>query len=307
MVTIKDLKYLRAIHEHRHFGKAATACFVSQPTLSGQIKKLEEQLGLVLIERNRHHLMLTDAGQALIHKAQAVLQAAEDFEQTAKTLTDPFAGELHVGLIPTLAPYLLPHIMPPLAQALPDTQILLFEEPTEVLLSQLQEGQLDVLILPWLESMSKLNRIDVFDEPLVLTTPRDHELAQQESITLDQLRGQHVLVLKDDHCLRNQSLDYCFSAGAREDTRFQATSLETLRYMVAGGLGVTLMPKLAVNTLSITENLCYRPFADPVPIRTVSAVTRPQFPRQKLIEKVADTIRAASEEFLASPIPECKS
>ena len=170
MIKLRDLEYLTAIDKYKHFGKAAQSCFVSQPTLSGQIMKLEQQLSLQLVERHRRNVMLTPAGATLVEQAKNVLQAAEQFEACAKALLDPLAGDLHLGLIPTLAPYLLPYIMADLNTELPNINFFLHENQTQILLQQLDEGQLDVLILPYLPDMEKFESYHLFDEPLVLAT-----------------------------------------------------------------------------------------------------------------------------------------
>lgn len=291
MIKLRDLEYLVAIDVHRHFGKAAEACFVSQPTLSGQIMKLEDQLSLQLVERHRRSVMLTPAGEALIGKARRVLQAVDDFKVTAKSLLDPLAGDLHVGLIPTLAPYLLPHIMPSLHRALPNIQFFLHEDKTHTLLQELNGGKLDLLILPYLEEMDQFERYDLFAEELVLTVPNDHPLAQKTSAKWDDLHGEQILTLEDGHCLRDQALGYCFSAGAHEDNRFQATSLETLRYMVASGLGITLLPRLATLNQQPDNNLHYIPFVDPAPTRTISLVIRPNYSRMEAVRAVVSDLR----------------
>jgi len=221
MIKIRELEYLDAIERFKHFGKAAEACHVSQPTLSGQIIKLEEQLGVTLIERHRRNIMLTPAGNQLLVKARKVLNAAHDLEVTARTLGDPLSGELHIGLIPTLAPYLLPHIMPDLIPALPRMDFFLHEQQTADLLESLDQGKLDALVLPWLEEMKDFDAYDLFDEPFLLAVNKQHPLAKKKRVKLEDLKGCHVLTLEDGHCLRDQALGYCFSAGADEDKRFQ--------------------------------------------------------------------------------------
>ena len=246
MIKLRDLEYLDAIERHKHFGKAADACNVSQPTLSAQIRKLEEHLGLTLVERHPRNVMLTSAGNALCTQARVVLNSAKEFEATAKTLADPLAGALHIGLIPTLAPYLLPHIMPALSQAMPNVKLYLYEKQTKTLLQDLDNGDMDVLILPWIDDeMKRFERYKLMDEPLVLATPPKHRLSQKQTLKLSDLKNDTILTLEDGHCLRDQAMGYCFTAGAEEDTRFKATSLETLRYMVASGSGITLLPKLS--------------------------------------------------------------
>ena len=291
MVKLRDLQYLDAIDQHKHFGKAAEACFVSQPTLSGQIMKLEEQLSLQLVERHRRNVMLTPAGEQLVQEARKVLNAARDFEETAKNLLDPLAGDLHMGLIPTLAPYLLPHIMGPLHERLPNIRFYLHEKQTKVLLQELNEGKLDLLVLPWLEDMQGVERYDLFSEPLDLAVPSGHELIQKDTLQLRDLNEQKILTLEDGHCLRDQAMGYCFSAGASEDHSFQATSLETLRYMVASGMGITMMPRLASQREN--QSLHYLRFEQPEPSRLISLLIRPNYSRMTCVREVVSCIKDA--------------
>lgn len=291
MIKLRDLEYLDAIDRYKHFGKAAEACFVSQPTLSGQIIKFEEQLGLQLVERHRRGVMLTPAGEQLVRDARVVLKAARNFEESARALLDPLAGDLHVGLIPTLAPYLLPHIIEDLRSKLPKINFYLHENKTKVLLNQLNDGQLDLLILPWLDEMNTFERYDLFAEPLVLAVPAGHPLCTQKSVSMDVLKHEKILTLEDGHCLREQALGYCFSAGANEDHRFKATSLETLRHMVASNLGITLLPKLATENNMASRHICYIPFADPQPIRQISLVIRPNYSRMSAVRAVVSSVR----------------
>ncbi|MAC47817.1 MAG: DNA-binding transcriptional regulator OxyR, partial [Oceanospirillum sp.] len=280
--------------QHKHFGKAAEACFVSQPTLSGQIMKLEEQLSLQLVERHRRNVMLTPAGEQLVKEARKVLNAARDFEETARNLLDPLAGDLHMGLIPTLAPYLLPHIMGPLHQKLPNIRFYLHEKQTKVLLQELNEGKLDLLVLPWLEDMQGVERYDLFYEPLDLAVPTGHELVNKDTLQLSDLNDQKILTLEDGHCLRDQAMGYCFSAGASEDHSFQATSLETLRYMVASGMGITMMPRLASHREDLS--LRYLRFEQPEPSRLISLLIRPNYSRMTCVREVVSCIKDVMQD-----------
>ena len=293
MIKLRDLEYLDAIERHKHFGKAAAACHVSQPTLSAQIRKLEEHLGLTLVERHPRNVMLTTAGAVLSEQARKVLHSAKEFEATAKTLADPLAGDLHIGLIPTLAPYLLPHIMPALTQAMPNVQLYLYEKQTNKLLEDLDNGDMDILILPWLDDeMKRFERYKLMDEPLVLATPPNHPLSHKQSLKLADLKDETILTLEDGHCLRDQAMGYCFTAGAEEDKRFKATSLETLRYMVASGSGITLLPKLSIVNQPESAMISYQAFAEPQPIREIAAVVRTNYPRMEAVRKLVSTVRA---------------
>jgi LysR family transcriptional regulator, hydrogen peroxide-inducible genes activator len=291
MIKLRDLEYLDAIEKHRHFGKAAEACHVSQPTLSGQIMKLEEQLGVSLIERHPRNIFLTPAGEALLAKARRVLVAAHDLEMTAKTLGDPLAGDFHLGLIPTLAPYLLPRVMPALIDKLPNLQLYLHEHKTSDLLKLLDEGTLDALVLPWLDDMTAFQAYDLFHEKFVLAVSRKHELAARKRVKLDYLKGHKVLTLEDGHCLRDQALGYCFSAGADEDKRFRATSLETLRYMVAANMGITLLPELAASGRGEEGDLRYIDFQTPAPSRRIVLLVRQNYTRLECVRQIVATIR----------------
>ena len=299
MVKLRDLQYLSAIDEYKHFGKAAQACFVSQPTLSGQIMKLEEQLALQLVERHRRNVMLTPAGEQLVKEARKVLQAANDFEASAKALLDPLAGDLHLGLIPTLAPYLLPHIMADLNSCLPNINFFLHENQTKVLLQQLDDGKLDVLILPYLDEMEKFESYHLFDEPLVLATPQAHSLAHKQALSLTDLQGEKILTLADGHCLKDQAMGYCFSAGAKEDNSFQATSLETLRHMVASGMGITMLPELATRSHAVNNNINYCHFTKPQPVRGISLVIRPNYSRMACVRNIVASIRKSIDTIIS--------
>jgi LysR family hydrogen peroxide-inducible transcriptional activator len=291
MIKLRDLEYLDAVEKHRHFGKAAEACHVSQPTLSGQIMKLEEQLGVSLIERHPRNIMLTPAGELLLTKARRVLSAARELEMTARTLGDPFSGEFHLGLIPTLAPYMLPVIMPALIQLLPKMEFFLHEQKTSELLNMLQEGKLDALILPWLDDMHSVEAYDLFEEEFLLAVSRKHELAGRKRVKLSCLEGHKVLTLEDGHCLRDQALGYCFSAGADEDKRFQATSLETLRYMVAANIGITLLPELATRGQPEHGEVTYIRFQQPAPMRRIVLLVRQQYTRMECVREIVGIVR----------------
>jgi len=298
MIKIRDLEYLDAIDTHRHFGRAAEACFVSQPTLSGQLMKLEEQLGLTLVERQTRKVMLTPAGEQLVAEARNVLRAANNFETSAKALLDPFSGDLHVGLIPTLAPYLLPHIMKDLNEKLPNINFYLYEDKTKNLLKSLDDGKLDLIILPWLEDMDKFDRYDLFEEPLVLSVAKNHELCSKQSVNLNELKDYEILTLEDGHCLRDQALGFCFTAGVAEDHRFQATSLETLRYMVSSDMGITLLPQLATVNHQVTNTIEYIPFKEPKPNRQISLMLRPGYSRMQCVRAVVASIKQSMSKII---------
>lgn len=300
MVKIRDLEYLNAVDTYKHFGKAAEACHVSQPTLSSQIIKFEEQLGITLVERHRGNILLTPEGKQLAVKARKVLLCAQEFEITAKNLGDPFAGELHLGLIPTLAPYLLPRIMPSIIATFSELTILPQENQTWELLRLLDQGSLDVLILPWLEEMTVFDAYDLFEEPLVLAVGKEDSLSSKDKVTANDLKGRQVLTLGDRHCLRRQCVEYCTNVGATEDARFQATSLETLRYLVASGVGITLLPELATTNQKNSQGIHYIKLEKPGPSRRIVLLTRKNYTRLKCIREIVAVVRKALKENIAS-------
>ena len=244
-MNLRDLRYLVALSEHKHFGRAAEASFVSQPTLSTQIRKLEDELGVTLVERTPRKVLLTDVGREIAERARGILQEADQIKAIARRTLDPEAGTLRLGIFPTLGPYLLPHVVQRVHARFPRLELLLVEEKTEVVLRQLREGRLDAGILALPVHDSQLHAERLFDEPFVLAVPSGNPLAQRTSLSLEDLADQSVLLLEDGHCLRDQALEVCRLAGAGEKAGFRATSLETLRQMVAANVGVTLLPTLA--------------------------------------------------------------
>lgn len=300
-MNLRDLQYLIAVAEHRHFGKAADACFVSQPTLSTQIKKLEEELNVTLIERNNKNVLLTDIGLQIINKAREIHNSVQDLRELAAQHNDPEAGNLRLGIIPTLAPYLLPHIVPHIKQEFPKLKLLLYELQTEDILSKLPNGELDaaLLALP-IDNPSLKNRV-LFSEPFYAAVHSDHELARSRSVQLSELTPYQVLLLEDGHCLRDQSLDLCRKVGALEFEGFRATSLETLRQMVASGNGITFMPALATKQDSFyfqSKAIRYIPFEEPDPSRTIAICYRNSSYREDLIYGIGELIRASAESLM---------
>lgn len=286
-MNIRDLQYLVALSDHQHFGKAAAACFVSQPALSMQIKKLEADLGVLLLERHLKSVTLTTTGHAISDKARAILTQVSELREMAQQAQDPFSGECHLGLFPTLAPYVLPYIIPAFNQAYPKLSLYLVEEKTAVLLEQLRHGRLHAILAALPIQAPGLCSQPLFDEAFLLAVPKTHDLAHQKHIDTAQLQPRELLLLEEGHCLREQALSFCHNVQASDNQRFQATSLETLRHMVMSGLGITLMPKLACHANS---HLAYIPFTQPKPKRTIGLVWRNSSPTP-LLDSMADTIR----------------
>lgn len=274
-MNLRDLRYLVALAEHRHFGRAAEASFVSQPTLSTQIRKLEDELGVVLVERTPRKVLLTDVGGEIAERARDILNEVEQIRAIARRTVDPESGTLRLGIFPTLGPYLLPHVIPRLRKRFPRLELLLVEEKTEVILRQLREGRLDAGILALPVHDTQLHAEPLFDEPFVLAVPAGNELAGRRTLSLDDLADQSLLLLEDGHCLRDQALEVCRLAGAGERAGFRATSLETLRQMVAANVGVTLLPTLAVKPpVPPTAQIRLVEFSDDPPSRSIAMVWR---------------------------------
>lgn len=291
-MNLRDLKYLVALVDYRHFGKAAAVCFVSQPALSIQIKKLENYLGVQLVERTNKSVLLTEIGVSLAEQARQILSQVEELKETAKLSKDPYSGELKIGIIPTLAPYLLPYIMQTLSSAFPKLKIYLVEEQTTSLVEKLKKGKLDasILALPIIEAGFVISPL--FEEEFMLAVPHNHPLSKRKTIRHAELANKNLLLLEDGHCLREQALAVCHIAKAHESKSFNATSLETLRHMVASGTGMTLIPKLACKS---NDGIAYLAFNHPRPLREIGILWRSSSAKEKLLNDVANSIRRKME------------
>ncbi len=290
-MNLRELEYLVALEKERHFNRAARRCFVSQPTLSGQLKKLEQALGIQLVERHTRQVLMTDAGLAVAKQARKVLMAAKEIRDIAESFHDIMAGELQMGLIPTIAPYLLPQVISDLGQHFPQLKLWLHEYQTATLLDMLKRGELDLIIQALPIDHHDFCEVTLFSEPFFLALHRDHPLAQQAQVSLDQLQGEDLLLLQAGHCLREHVLDVCLLAGALENQHFHATSLETLRYMVGEGMGMTLMPQMATPLQSERrDNIVYLPFEEPKPMRRIGMLYRKESYRQPTFERLAEVI-----------------
>src|ERR1043165_1437997 len=292
-LKLKDLRYLVAVADTRHFGRAAERSFVSQPTLSAQLKKLEEYLGVQLIERVPKRVQLTEAGREIVERARRILDASDEIVELAKGHRDPLAGRLKLALLPTIGPYLLPNVAARLRKQLPRLELMLYVYQTDPMLEKLHSGEIDVGILALPVPMDGLDSYELYKEPFTVALPANHKLASRQAIKLEDLNHETLLLLEDGHCLRDQALDICASTGVHEKQDFRATSLETLRQMVAAGVGITLLPELAGRgAYGNARGVAIKPFVKPVPTRTVGAVWRKSSARRTAILALCKHIEA---------------
>jgi LysR family hydrogen peroxide-inducible transcriptional activator len=294
-MNLKDLKYLVALADTGHFGRAAERTFVSQPTLSAQLKKLEEYLGVKLVERQPGNVQLTEVGKEIVVRARRMLVGEEEIVALARHNMDPLAGKLKVGLIPTIGPYLLPRVMLKIRKALPHLGLMLYEHQTEALLRRLRDGEIDLGVLALPISHEGLESRELYTEAFEVALPNHHPLAAKAAIKLQDLKGETLLLLEDGHCLRDQALEVCSRVDVREAEDFRATSLETLRQMVVAGLGITLLPELAVaSPFGSQRGMTLKQFVKPAPTRTVGAVWRKSSTRAPAISAVCDILAQAA-------------
>jgi LysR family transcriptional regulator, hydrogen peroxide-inducible genes activator len=290
-LKLKDLRYLVALADERHFGRAAQRSYVSQPTLSAQLKKLEDYLGVQLIERQPKHVTLTQAGEQIVARARRILEASDEMLALARSHRDPLAGKLRMALLPTIGPYLLPRVAREIHKALPRLELQLYEYQTAPMLEKLSTGQIDLGILALPVEMEGFEARQLYEEPFVLAIPAQHRLAKKKEVTVDDLKDETLLLLEDGHCLRDQALDVCHGVGVQEKQDFRATSLETLRQMVATGAGITLLPELASRGgYGTSRDVALRPFTDPQPRRYVGAIWRKTTARRPAIDAVCELI-----------------
>ncbi|KTC87221.1 LysR substrate-binding domain-containing protein [Legionella brunensis] len=286
-MNLRDLHYFVVLAEVMHFGEAAKRCHISQPTLSMQIKKLEDELGIQLFERNNKQVMITDGGRAILGRAQQILTQVSEMKEVARQTSDPFAGELRLGAIPTLAPYLLPHVMPNIQATFPKLRVWLVEEKTYGLIERLMTGQLDAALMatPITEDFAKQV---LFEEPFYFASGNKTILKNDSEMQLDDLANQQVMLLEEGHCLREQAMSICQLAKAQARADFTATSLETLRLMVQAGVGVTLLPALSV--YDNKSSLQVIPFAKPAPFRTIALYWRPGTAKLRCLQSITEII-----------------
>jgi LysR family hydrogen peroxide-inducible transcriptional activator len=252
----------------------------------------------MLLERTSRKVLFTQAGLLLVEQARTILREVKILREMASQQGESMSGPLHIGLIPTVGPYLLPHIIPMLHAAYPKLEMYLHEAQTSQLLMQLDSGKLDCAILALVKESEAFIEIPLFDEPMQLAIYANHPWADRDRVPMSDLAGEKLLMLEDGHCLRDQALGFCFQAGAEEDTHFRATSLETLRNMVAAGSGITLLPALAIPNERKRDGVCYLPCYKPEPKRTIALIYRPGSPLRARYEQLAESIREHMQAYM---------
>ncbi len=296
-MTLTELRYIVAVARERHFGRAAEACFVSQPTLSVAVKKLEDELDLKIFERGSNDVSVTPLGEEIVRQAQAVIEQAAGIKETAKRGKDPLAGPLRLGVIYTIGPYLLPDLVKQAIKLFPQMPLMLQENFTVKLLDMLRTGELDAAILAEPFPDTGLAVAPLYDEPFVVALPEGHALAKRSSIPSEELKKETMLLLGTGHCFRDHVLEVCpeyarFASNAEGIRKsFEGSSLETIKYMVASGVGITVVPQLSVAS-GQQQHMKYVPFADPVPTRRVVLAWRRSFTRYEAIAALRNAIYA---------------
>lgn len=290
-MTLTDLRYIVALARERHFGRAAEKCFVSQPTLSVAVKKLEDELGVVLFERSPQEVRVTPIGERIVAQAERVLGEAAQLAELAAAGKNPLAGPLRLGVIYTIGPWLLPKLVPLLRERAPQMPLLLEENYTHRLLDKLKSAELDVAILALPVDEPGLVAQAVYDEAFRALVPAGHSWAKLKTVDSARLLEEPLLMLGRGNCFRDQVLDLCTKAGEGGPQVLEGSSLETIRHMVASGVGITVMPATAVDDIDRNDALLrVRPFGDPTPTRRVGLVWRASFPRHQVIDLLRKTL-----------------
>ena len=294
-MNTRDLEYLVAVAEELHFGRAAARCHASQPALSGQLRKLEDRLGVKVFERTKRHVQLTAIGQQILERARAVLQQVDEMEKIASAHRDPFVGTCILGMPPTIGPYLTPLLLPAMKHYLPDVRLDLVEDFTDNLEKQLVEGDLDVAILATSPTHTILSEIILYEEPFWVALPNDHPLTQGDAVDIEQIEPSELLLLSDGHCLRDQVYEACnlskFRTYDDRGPRTQKTSLSTILSLVGAGAGITLVPAMSLSDAWVTDaGISVRREQSGTAGRTVRLTHRKAYPRMALVEKLADVV-----------------
>ncbi len=283
-MNLRAISYVVAVADLRNFSQAAEQCYVSQPTLSAQIKKLEESLGIRIFERNNKRIMITEEGSAVIQSARRILREVETIKEIAENAGNPFAGTFRLGAFPTLSTYIFPDIVPEIKALMPDLRLILIEEKTAILMDKLHKGEIDAALFAMPVHEDSFEMRILFDDKFFLACSPDHPLAEKSEIGVEELAEYRLLLLEEGHCLRDNALEICQQHNIPEEHAFRATGLETLRQMVKAGTGITLMPKIAINNAE--TGIKYIPFKHPAPHRTIGLYYRKTSAKKEIIRKI---------------------
>lgn len=294
--TLKQLQYLVALRDHEHFGKAAEACFVTQSTLSAGLRELESLLGLTLVERTRRVVRFTALGQRIADKAQVVLREAEELAEMARAAGKPLTGEMRMGVIPTIAPFLLPRILPQLREDWPDLQLFLREETSPAACESLQRGQVDCVLLALPYRCGEVEIAELFEDRLFVAFPEGQPANPPKTITPETIDEGRLLLLEDGHCLKDHALAACNRPELRAEARMMGTSLHTLVQMVDNGLGTTMLPEMAIDAGILDHtSVVARPLDAEHPARTIALIWRKNSPREKDFRLLAGALESAAK------------
>ena len=281
-MNLRDLKYIVEVAREKNFARASAKVFVSQPALSMQIKKLEETLGVEIFERDKQNFLITPVGAEIIKKAEIILQESEEIKMIAKNSKDPHKGEIRIGAFPTVASYFLPNFVKNIHKKFPHLKIFLIEAKSDELIAKLKNGELDFCLLAMPIADENLIGEKIFSEKFLLATPKGHPFSKKSKIQIKELKNQELMLLEDGHCLRDQALEICSMVRAFENQDFRATSLETLRQMVANGTGITLIPEIAVRS---DDKISYVKIFN-APFRTIGIHYRKSSVQKNLIKEI---------------------
>jgi LysR family hydrogen peroxide-inducible transcriptional activator len=303
MVTLKQLRYFDAVARIGHFGKAAEQCAVTQPALSMQIQELERELGAQLVERDRRGVILTDAGREVAARAARILEDTRDLVGFARRQDSVLSGPLHLGVIPSVAPYLLPSLLPRIRETYPDLDLFLRETQTVHLLRELSDGQLDLLVLALPVEHPQVETVPLFDDRFVLAMPVTHDVPDRVRATAELLQRDRLLLLEEGHCLRDQALAFCNLRRVENIDTSGASNLSTIVQLVANGMGMTLLPELSLDVEARSDGIKLMRFVDPEPQRTIGLAWRRSSPRKRHFVELGRLIASVAAKRSTSRWP----
>ncbi|HEY7229264.1 MAG TPA: hydrogen peroxide-inducible genes activator [Pseudolabrys sp.] len=305
MITLRQLRYVVSLARHRHFGRAAEECAVTQPALSMQVRDLEREIGAGLVERRPGEIVLTETGMEVARRAERILTATRDLVDFVRH-RDVLSGTLRLGIIPTLAPYVLPHLFPPLQKRYPQLRLEVRETQTALLLNELAGGDLDCVMLALPVEGADVETLTLFNDAFLLAVPADDPLPESRRVSVDEIDQRRLILLEEGHCLRDQALAFCAMKGRDQPGGLGATSLTTVMQMVANGLGVTLLPKVAAKAEARDDRVKLLRLAEPAPTRTIGLAWRPTSPRRKDFAALGEIVKQMLGEGSRTPTHKTK-